>query len=84
VHGIAFLQQHGYNDLPIYTDSRNGMAWLSGKICKTKLEATAQNKKIFELIARAEAWLKINTFTNPILKWETKDWGEIPADFGRK
>ncbi|MDA9235147.1 ribonuclease H, partial [Polaribacter sp.] len=21
---------------------------------------------------------------NPILKWETKAWGEIPADFGRK
>ena len=23
-------------------------------------------------------------FANPILKWETKAWGEIPADFGRK
>lgn len=84
VHGIAFLQQHGYNDLPIYTDSRNGMTWLSNKICKTKLEANAKNKKVFELIARAEAWLKVNTFKNPILKWETQEWGEIPADFGRK
>ena len=24
------------------------------------------------------------TFQNPILKWQTELWGEIPADFGRK
>ena len=34
--------------------------------------------------ARAEKWLATNTYTNPIIKWETKQWGEIPADFGRK
>jgi ribonuclease HI len=84
VHGIAFLQKNGYPELPIYTDSKNGMIWLKGKICKTKLEQTNRNQKVFELIERAEAWLKVNTFKNPIYKWETKDWGEIPADFGRK
>jgi ribonuclease HI len=36
------------------------------------------------MIARGEAWLKGNTFTNPLLKWDTDSWGEIPADFGRK
>ena len=25
-----------------------------------------------------------NTWTTPIYKWDTKSWGEIPADFGRK
>ena len=34
--------------------------------------------------SRAEAWLKAHRVTNPILKWETDQWGEIPADFGRK
>jgi ribonuclease HI len=42
------------------------------------------NKDLLELIKRAENWLKENSFRNPILKWETKAWGEIPADFGRK
>ncbi len=37
-----------------------------------------------ELIDRAEKWLAVNTITNPVLKWETEHWGEIPADFGRK
>lgn len=83
VHGLAFLQQH-QSDLPIYTDSKIAMGWIKAKKCKTKLELTKKNAKIFELIERAEKWLKTNTYTNPILKWETKSWGEIPADFGRK
>jgi ribonuclease HI len=39
---------------------------------------------LFEYIERAEKWLETNRYNNPILKWETEVWGEIPADFGRK
>jgi ribonuclease HI len=56
----------------------------SSKKCKTKLKFDDSNKELQQLIIRAETWLKNNTFKNPILKWETKAWGEIPADFGRK
>ena len=31
-----------------------------------------------------EEWLKNNSWDNALLKWETENWGEIPADFGRK
>ena len=34
--------------------------------------------------ARAENWLRTHPIIIPIIKWETKKWGEIPADFGRK
>ena len=30
------------------------------------------------------AWLKENNYSIVIKKWDTKNWGEIPADFGRK
>ena len=36
------------------------------------------------MIRKAEMWLHDNTWTTPIYKWDTKAWGEIPADFGRK
>ena len=36
------------------------------------------------MIARAEKWLNENTVANRVVKWETKRWGQIPADFGRK
>ena len=68
----------------IYTDSRTAISWVKKKNCNTKLQRTEKNKVVFELVDRAVAWLKTNTYTTVIVKWETKAWGEIPADFGRK
>ncbi len=84
VHALAMLAKEGKHQMPIYTDSRNAMLWIKAKKCRTKLEPTALNKPLFALIDRAEQWLALNSVTNPIIKWETKVWGEIPADFGRK
>lgn len=83
VHGLALLKQKGSN-MPIYSDSVTAQAWVRAKKCKTKLERTPQNATVFERIEAAERWLQNNTYTNPILKWDTPNWGEIPADFGRK
>jgi len=84
VHGIALLKSKNKESIPIYSDSRTAMSWVKQKKCKTNLHFDASNKDLLVLIKRAENWLKENTFKNPILKWETKAWGEIPADFGRK
>lgn len=83
VHGLALMKQKGI-DMPIYSDSVNAINWVKQKKCKTKLERNAKSEPLFQLITRAENWLKNNTYTTRILKWETKEWGEIPADFGRK
>lgn len=83
VHGLAYLKKQK-SDRFIYTDSRIALGWVKKKKCNTKLKPTAKNQKIFELIARAEHWLRNNSYNTKIVKWETKAWGEIPADFGRK
>lgn len=83
VHGLAFLKQQN-SDRAIYSDSRIAMGWVKKKKCNTKLKKTRKNAQLFELIERAEHWLKKNTYSTTIIKWETKVWGEIPADFGRK
>ena len=36
------------------------------------------------MIERAERWLKTNNYPNKVETWLTREWGEIPADFGRK
>jgi len=84
VHGIALLKNTGLHKMPIYSDSKTAISWVKKKKCKTTLVFDSSNRELFELIARAENWLNSHTFTNSILKWETKAWGEIPADFGRK
>ena len=83
VHGLALLKNKGF-DMPIYSDSANAISWVRQKKCKTKLPRTPETEELFLLIERAEKWLRENTYTTRILKWETKEWGEIPADFGRK
>lgn len=83
VHGLAFLKENN-SDRIIYTDSRTAMSWVRKKTCNTQLAETAKNKALFDLIRRALIWLKSNSYNTPIVKWETKAWGEIPADFGRK
>jgi ribonuclease HI len=84
VHALALLQKKGADKLPIYSDSKTAMAWLRNKKLKTTLARNAKNNSLFELVDRALLWLDNNTYHNPILKWQTEKWGEIPADFGRK
>lgn len=83
VHGLALLKQKNIQ-IPIYSDSANAIKWVKEKKCKTKLERVPENESLFYMIARAEKWLKENSYTTKIIKWETAKWGEIPADFGRK
>lgn len=84
VHGIALLKSKKQETIPIYSDSKIAMSWIRQKKCKTNIYFNDSNKELLDLIKRAENWLQNNSFKNPILKWETKAWGEIPADFGRK
>jgi ribonuclease HI len=83
VHALAMLDKQGLK-MTIYSDSRTAISWVRKKCCKTQLERNEETEQLFQLIERAEAWLKSHRVTNPIVKWETEQWGEVPADFGRK
>lgn len=95
VHALALLNpdrsqaggEEGANPnrfTKIYSDSRTGISWVRRGVCRTKLPKSATNAKLFEFVERAEGWLANHSFKNPVVKWETEKWGEIPADFGRK
>src|SRR5690625_94810 len=83
VHGLAFLHNIK-SDKVLYTDSQIAIGWVRKRKCKTTLPLNKKTEKLFELISRAEEWLKNTNYKTPVLKWETSAWGEIPADFGRK
>lgn len=83
VHALAILKKQN-NKIPVYSDSVNAIKWVKAGKARTKLEPNEKNRKLFEIIERAEKWLAENTYENEIRKWLTKYWGEIPADFGRK
>lgn len=83
VHGLALLKNKGLT-MPVYTDSVTARAWVRAKRCDTRFEYNENTEKLHAIIRRAEMWLKNNTYPNTVEKWQTRQWGEIPANFGRK
>ena len=83
VHGLAYMKKHRLDQI-IYSDSANAIGWVRQKQCKSKLPLTADTAELWDYIHRAENWLRTNSYTTEIRKWDTDHWGEIPADFGRK
>ena len=85
VHALALLDKQGITGKTIYSDSHNAILWVKKRQCKTKLERTPQTAPLYAVIARAEAWRRAHPgLQTPVVKWETRQWGEVPADFGRK
>lgn len=83
VHALGMLEQQK-STLPVYSDSTTALNWVRNKKARTKTDRTTRNRKVFELLERAELWLETNEYENELLKWESDVWGENPADFGRK
>jgi len=84
VHALAMLDKQGDHLTPVYSDSRTALSWLRRRGHKSTLKPTPANTRIFELLTRADKWVQTHEILNPVLKWDTDNWGEIPADFGRK
>ncbi|MNG32779.1 Ribonuclease H [compost metagenome] len=60
------------------------MKWLNQKAVASTLVRDASTAEIWRLVDDAVLWLKTNKYENKVLKWQTKLWGEIKADYGRK
>jgi ribonuclease HI len=83
VHALAYLKKQGSNKT-IYTDSVTALSWLRKKEIASNLVRDASTEEIWSLVDRALKWLQSHTYSNAIVKWDTRKWGEIKADFGRK
>ncbi|OMF27609.1 ribonuclease H [Paenibacillus sp. FSL H8-0548] len=83
VHALRYLKEKG-SARTVYTDSKTALSWLRNKKVASTLKRDASTAKIWELTDQAIKWIQMNTYSNKVLKWNTEEWGEIKADFGRK
>jgi ribonuclease HI len=83
VHALRHLHDQG-SEIPVYSDSVSAIAWVRNKRVKTNLARNHETEALWRDIDFAVNWLFDHDYKNPILKWETKAWGEVKADFGRK
>lgn len=84
VHALAWLDQRSNTHTIVYSDSRTAQSWLRNRRHKSTLAPTPRNAGIIDMLQRADRWLQTHPFHNPVVKWNTEEWGEIPADFNRK
>ncbi|MCB0210915.1 MAG: ribonuclease H family protein [Anaerolineae bacterium] len=83
VHALSMLKKQGKAN-PIYSDSRTALAWVKDKRIGSKLPRNLGTNEVWSLADGALRWLEDNDYPNPLIKWDTENWGEIRADFGRK
>ena len=87
VYAIKYLMNKNL-PLNVYSDSATAMAWYRNKKVNTTANNTGKlTPEIEKLITDAEIFLKRNAKAlnkANVMKWHTRKWGEIPADFGRK
>ena len=83
VHWLKYLWN---DDRVIYSDSKIAISWVNQWKCKTQINADKSSDfwTTLDAIQWAESWLKENEIKHKILKRDTENRWEIPADFGRK
>ncbi len=78
--GAMIKQALKMNDTVLWTDSTIAMIWIR----KAKLGENVREKEaIMDMILSIRKMLEENPQLE-LKKWDTKNWGQIPSDFGRK
>lgn len=80
IHAAAYCHKHGIRGV-IYSDSSIARSWVQRKCYRGEMWMSDQ---LTEVVTRAIDWVKRGKVNNKVYKWRTYEWGENPADFGRK
>jgi ribonuclease HI len=81
---MSYLKHKGDKSKVIYTDSVTALCWVKTKNINTIYDLEA-DKKLSKYVESALEFLSgENLREYNIRKWDTRNWGEVPSDFGRK
>jgi ribonuclease HI len=92
-HAIGYAVKSGHKT--IYSDSQTALSWVRKKEVNSLLALSEKTKKSLDMKNKCLRFLKeqeiefdgVDIKINEQLsveKWYSSEWGEIPADYGRK
>lgn len=84
LRGMKWLIDNNKQDHIIYSDSRTAMSRVSKGKHNSMLNRTNRNVELKYALEQRELWFTKIKPKIAVMKRNTKDRGEIPADFGRK
>ena len=79
VEAVKFIINNNFEPKVIFSDSMTAISWFKNK-------RTASGKRNAKLM-KAEIYLRAMAYwidEIEVIKWDNRQWGEIPADFGNK
>lgn len=79
VEAVKYIIEYDFHPKVIFSDSTTAISWFKNK-------RTASGKRNPKLM-KAEIYLRAIAYwvdEIDVVKWDNKQWGENPADFGRK
>lgn len=83
VHGLQHIATYQSHEM-VYSDSQTALLWVKNRAVNTNLARDNSTLEIWTLVDRALEWLRAHPNHAPMRKWNTAQWGEIKADYGRK
>lgn len=79
--GLVEAIKRSEGKVTIYTDSTTAISWVKKREINSKLYSQLRPSAWKDALD----WLQNNQYDmSSVHKWNTEEWGEIPADFGRK
>lgn len=79
VEAVKYIIENDFQPKVIFSDSNTAISWFKNK-------RTASGKRNAKLM-KAEIYLRAFAYwinEIEVIKWDNRQWGEIPADFGNK
>ena len=84
ISGLRHLHEQNDSTTPVYSDSKIAINWVYQRVTKTKMPMLYHTGPILDQMAIDLEWLIDTKPGNSVRFWRNRDWGENPADFGRK
>lgn len=84
IDSLMYLHDLGDTTTPVYNDNQYAVAWAISANPNTKLPRNADTMGTHYDLEERIKWLRENKPPNKILWYNSKVFGDNPADFGRK
>jgi len=79
VRGLRYLQRKGL-DGPIYSHNAAVIKWVHDRRLRSRTANRGKvGDEVYLALTRALLWLDRHRPTIPVLRWNTSEWGEMPA-----
>lgn len=82
-HAVGLIKTKKLDYPAVYSDSQIAISWFNSQRISTGI-SPQKGETALRGMHKCLKWLSEQKSLVSVCKWNTKEWGEVPADFGNK